>query len=391
MGAEEAEKSLPGGRRPQPPRISKEKKRSTTRRFDLQRVESTLPDDVVSQRSSVPKDLSSEAQTFDFTRAREEVTVYQDDDVEELVWNDGSAVFNTKQGSLSEHYDVGEELAAGGFGTVSLAKKKHARTHAFVVKSIPVKNLTSASDEIMELTIFSMLDHPHVLKLRAIFREKEHLHLVMDRCSGGDLFDCLLSSMSLGFSDGLPTRWVAKYAWQMLAGISYIHHHRFAHRDIKLENFMLRDETQWSQIVLIDFGLACRYTKGEKMSDNVGTSGYQAPELIRQRYDEKCDLWSTGVTLWVLLLGTQPFEAEDEKEMEKHVLDNSYDPVKEHEKCFSTERQGCEVKIPDAMVLLLQDLLQRDPEVRPGAKQIIKDNKWLHSYRPGKVACCAII
>ena len=63
---------------------------------------------------------------------------------------------------------------------------------------------------------------------------------------------------------------------------------------IKLENFLFRDKDADSELVMIDFGLSKHFTFGEVHSESVGTPYTVAPEVIRGRYDERCDVWAIG-------------------------------------------------------------------------------------------------
>ena len=78
------------------------------------------------------------------------------------------------------------------------------------------------------------------------------------------------------------------------------------HRDIKFENIMFENKTKEAQIKLIDFGIATVYTK-RKLTDRVGTVYTMSPEVIRGKYTSKADLWSIGVTTFMLLSGEKPF------------------------------------------------------------------------------------
>jgi calcium-dependent protein kinase len=78
------------------------------------------------------------------------------------------------------------------------------------------------------------------------------------------------------------------------------------HRDLKPENLMLEGGDGW-EIKVIDFGLSRTFTKDKKMCQKLGTPYYIAPEILKKKYDEKCDIWSIGVILHILLSGSPPF------------------------------------------------------------------------------------
>jgi calcium-dependent protein kinase len=78
------------------------------------------------------------------------------------------------------------------------------------------------------------------------------------------------------------------------------------HRDLKPENLMLEKENHWD-IKVIDFGLSRIFKKDKKMNQRLGTPYYVAPEVLKKKYDEKCDIWSIGIILHIFLCGSPPF------------------------------------------------------------------------------------
>ena len=78
------------------------------------------------------------------------------------------------------------------------------------------------------------------------------------------------------------------------------------HRDLKPETMMLEGGDGW-EIKVIDFGLSRIFFKDKKMQQRLGTPYYIAPEILKKKYDEKCDVWSIGVILHILLSGCPPF------------------------------------------------------------------------------------
>ena len=91
----------------------------------------------------------------------------------------------------------------------------------------------------------------------------------------------------------------------MLA-VNYLHNKNIVHRDLKPENLMLVGEDKWD-VKVIDFGLSRFFSKDKKMCQRLGTPYYIAPEVLKKKYDEKCDIWSIGIILHVLLCGAPPF------------------------------------------------------------------------------------
>jgi len=76
---------------------------------------------------------------------------------------------------------------------------------------------------------------------------------------------------------------------------------------LKPENFLFLSKHEDSPIKVIDFGLSKNFDDGEVMTTKAGTPYYIAPEVLKGKYDKSCDVWSSGVILYILLSGVPPF------------------------------------------------------------------------------------
>jgi len=209
-----------------------------------------------------------------------------------------------------------------------------------------------------EIYIMCQLDHPNVIRLEEVYETSSSLYLVMELCVGGDLFQCLDESNSSGYSEEECARIVK----QMLKAVQYIHSKGIIHRDLKLENFLFSSIGTSSELKLIDFGLSKHFKVGEMHYEAVGTPYTIAPELFTRKYDERSDVWSVGVLLYILLSGEAPFGGcyEDHVDMEQlkknittgHILFEPKD-------IWSTVSE-------EAKNFVLY-LLERDPRKRPTA------------------------
>merc|ERR1719198_779972 len=110
----------------------------------------------------------------------------------------------------------------------------------------------------------------------------------------------------------------------MLKSVAYIHSKGICHRDLKLENFVFAGD----QLKLIDFGLSRKYGLGiSRMKTAVGTPYYVAPEVISKHpsgYTEKCDMWSLGVLLYMMLSGRPPFDGQTDQEILRSIKRANY-------------------------------------------------------------------
>jgi calcium-dependent protein kinase len=129
-------------------------------------------------------------------------------------------------------------------------------------------------------------------------------------------------------------------------------------RDIKPENFLLKDKEDITNVKLIDFGLSKDYSELKVMQTPSGSPYYIAPEVFNSSYNAKCDLWSMGVVLYILLSGKVPFPGESNKEIIENVLRGDYHFNHEPFKIVSAEAKD-----------LIGGLLIKDVNLRLSAHQ----------------------
>jgi len=149
----------------------------------------------------------------------------------------------------------------------------------------------------------------------------------------------------------------------MLQALNYIHTHNIAHRDIKLENF-LYEAKDGDQLKLIDFGFSKIWDTQTKMKLSCGTLAYVAPEVLAKNYDLKCDMWSFGVCVFILLLGYMPFSG-SESAQKKKIREGTYEKKEKPWKTLS-EPAGNFIK----------SLLQVYPKQRLSAAEAL-EHTWL--------------
>lgn len=283
---------------------------------------------------------------------------------------------------VTKQYDIQEQLGRGAFGVVMKLRRK-SDGKFFALKVVEQGRLNDGRFE-REFSVSRRLLHPNIVGLHELYRGGAgDLQLVMELCTGGDLFS-KVSSTSItvrGFTfRGFPTWQVAAYAWQMLSGIAYLHHYRFTHRDLKLENYMLETKQDNSRLKLIDFGLARQFVKGEPLHSRVGTPSYCAPEIFSREsvgYDERVDVWSLGVCVFVMSCSSFPFGVEDTEELYRKV-------AKEEPEYVENEWADH----PKELRALINRMLTKSGFDRPSAKQLLEDS-WL-SRKHCHLGCCAI-
>ena len=155
-----------------------------------------------------------------------------------------------------------------------------------------------------ELDVLRMIDHPNVIKYYETYEDEKYLHIVMEMCTGGDLFDKLIEMGTLNESE------VGNIMKKLLLALNHIHGLYIVHRDLKPENFLFASRDPGAEIKVIDFGMSIK-NQASDLTTLVGTPYYLAPEVLRGKYGKECDVWSLGVVMYLMLCGTQPFEGSD--------------------------------------------------------------------------------
>eukprot|EP00891_Asterochloris_glomerata_P009746 jgi/Astpho2/9746/gw1.00149.147.1_t len=212
-----------------------------------------------------------------------------------------------------------------------------------------------------EIKLMNMLGGDGLVQLYSVFEEDTHKHLIMEFCKGGDLFKLLLLR-----GGTLEEHWVCmEIIVPMLRVLVQMHSDHIIHRqamDIKPENIFLTSRTKFK---MGDLGLAIRATE-ELPFTRSGTLDYMAPEAdLKARgvrpYDEKVDVWATGILAYELVVGRPPFEVNDEVQTATMIMfsNNINFPTK-----YST-----------LWVDFVRAALEKKPHLRPSAVQLL-DHPW---------------
>lgn len=103
-----------------------------------------------------------------------------------------------------------------------------------------------------------------------------------------------------------------------------MHNYGIVHRDMKLENIMMTDDTEISMPKVVDFGLAKMVGPEETANDLFGTLGYVAPEVLKKEtYNKSVDIWSLGVIVYALISGALPYDSDDKKELARQTIEDA--------------------------------------------------------------------
>lgn len=136
--------------------------------------------------------------------------------------------------------------------------------------------------------------------------------------NGGGIFDALVQNR--GFTENSS----AIMMRQLLSAVAYLHSKQIAHRDIKPQNILFESNDSVN-IKLLDFGNSRKMGTNEAMHGVYGTAYYVAPEVLTGNYDERCDIWSCGVILYMLLSGNPPFNGQSDADILEAVKRGEYE------------------------------------------------------------------
>ena len=223
-----------------------------------------------------------------------------------------------KQGLLTDYYEIIKKLGKGSYGKVYEVKNK-TTGEIRACKQLSKSNLSNLKKFEKEIELLIKTDHPNIIKLYEVFEDDRFIYLIMEKCNGGELFDRIIIHIQ---SNKMYTeKDAAKIFQQLISAIVYCHDNGIVHRDLKPENLLYINEGDEinNPIKVIDFGLSRNFDPKSKMNTKVGTAYYVAPEVLEGNYTEKCDVWSAGVILYILLSGEPPFNGANDREIYKAI------------------------------------------------------------------------
>ena len=294
------------------------------------------------------------------TTPKDQIAVVSD--VEKLKFSSGNFV-TKRAGALRENYNISAKIGSGAFGYVRLAVHKDSNQKR-AIKTIDKETITKDMKErtkfFNEVDILTRADHPNILRLYEFYEDERHYHLVTEYVAGGELFDFIIKSKMLSESIA------ANFMKQILSAVAYCHDHNIVHRDLKPENLLLDKESADSTVKVIDFGTSAIYDQNKQLTQKYGTAYYIAPEVLRKEYNEKCDIWSCGVILYIFLSGRPPFGGKNDRDILTKVQQGTVPWGPEWN------------KISEEAKRLIKKMLEYDPKHRYSAAQALQD-PWIIS------------
>ena len=235
-----------------------------------------------------------------------------------------SLFVNEVKGLPNKKYKIISKIGTGAYGTVFLAENLLTKAN------VAMKKIDKSAEDLLEdneikdeIEILKKLDHPNIVKILEFYNTPDSYYIINDYCPNGELY----YQINKQFSETQ----MAVIFRQIFSGLSYLHENNIIHRDLKLENILITDieksittKEKLFNIKIIDFGTAKIFDRKHSQYQIVGSSYYLAPEVINHSYNEKCDMWSAGVILYMLLCGVAPFDGKDDTEIIERIKKGNF-------------------------------------------------------------------
>ena len=275
-------------------------------------------------------------------------------------------------------YLYGRRIGQGAFGKVNLGL--NVLTGRVVAiksfKTTPIEKFKHKMKKIQyETELMKRFNHKNITKILEVFNDEEYMLIIMEYINGGNLFSFVKKRRKLSEK-------MAKFLFrQIILGIQHIHSKNVVHRDIKLENILIDFD---NNVKICDFGIGkVLENEDELLYDKCGTPMYMAPEIILANDDNgykgfPVDIWSSGITLYIMLSGSLPFNIKNKNNNKEDMALNS---IKDKNNIF-LQNQIVNVKPKEIENIsieaknLLKGLLNKNPSKRLTCSQIL-NHPWL--------------
>lgn len=287
--------------------------------------------------------------------------------------------------SLCDEYEITEILGRGGFSVVrrGIEKSTNGGNKQVAVKTlrrfgpftpsnsvprnpkgpVPMTKQSLISDALLtnELLVMRKIvedvsPHPNVIHLYDVCEDNGGIHLILELCSGGELFDRIVAQARYNEAEA------AAVVRQIAAGLAALHRANIVHRDLKPENCLFLSKDDDSPLKIMDFGLSSVEDFTDPVVGLFGSIDYVSPEALSgHKITPKTDIWSLGVILYILLSGYPPFIAQTNRQKQQMILCGQ---LSFYEKTWKN--------ISSSVKQLITSLLKVDPNLRPSALEILQ-------------------
>jgi calcium-dependent protein kinase len=294
---------------------------------------------------------------------KEEENIIKKDiiDHEDKIKIDNNMIVSKTYGLPLDYYKQIKKLGEGSYGQVW--KVEHIQSGLLRAMKKIKKNQNSKKNNelniLNEIDILKKIDHPNIVRIFEYFNTEDGYYLITEYFSGGELFKEIVDMAP--FSEEIA----GNIMYQIFSAVYYCHNMNIIHRDLKPENILIerKIDNKYS-IKIIDFGTAKLHEKNKNEKKVIGSSYYIAPEVLYESYNYKCDLWSCGVILYILLSGKAPFSDKSDTIILEKIKLGKYNMNLKEFNDISEESKD-----------LISKLLEKNPKKRLNASEAL-NHEW---------------
>ena len=290
---------------------------------------------------------------------------------EHMVLNSMEFEDNLSIGDKFSDFEILQPLGRGNFANViKVCSLINHRIYA--MKILDLENNDNASQEDKEkyynneIELITKLNHQNIVKYYKSFTENNKIYIIMEYFDNGDL-ESYIKALKLynGKDENKNKAEIWNIFYQCMAGLNYLHSMGVIHRDIKPQNIFM---TKNKIIKIGDFGVSAKFKDKQILkkiislkNTIVGTYGFMAPEVFKQSYNEKSDIYSMGCVFYEILI-LKPYQKKSFKY--------------ENNKIVQSLESGSLSSISDINFKeILTQMLEQDAEKRPDSKTILEKIK----------------
>jgi len=228
-----------------------------------------------------------------------------------------------------------------------------------------------------EIDIMRQMNHPYIINIFATYETKHVLHIVMELCTGGELFDRIKKKRFFREEEAKPV------VRKICEAIHFMHDkHRVVHCDLKPDNILFVTDAEDSDIKIIDFGMAKVLKRLDSLRALCGTPYYTAPEVIKGDYSHPADMWSIGVIAYTMIFAMVPFYVnpnrfygnKEQREIYKLIIKGFRNEVKKGLGPWFPEKKAD--RLSDVGRDFMVRLMEKDTAKRMTAKEALQ-HEWL--------------
>lgn len=276
---------------------------------------------------------------------------------------EGSAAL--EENPILDRWHVKHMLAKGSFSFVNKVVNKTFATDIKCLKVILKTNIKPQELTVLRQSydVLDSVSHRHIVRLRERCETSEGIFMIFDLCRGGTLFDRVQKFACL------PEQEAAKIMYQAGSALQYLHSRNIIYRDLKAEHILLTESGDDYDVVLSGSDVVIQ--SEDAITEFAGTPGYVAPEILRREpFHTAVDIWSLGVTLYIVLSGLPPF---DDNDSDLRVI---YGKCKSGEYDFKHEYWN---NVSSGAKTFIRQMMEMDPETRVTAEQVV-NHDWVQKY-----------